>query len=203
MCAHRRVPTRIRLRLLVCAAALCSITSGRTISRLTAQLEGTLGGAYGTDEHRQPRSGSESRSSCGRRSVSNGARTPSYGWFSGRPSAGPTETEVPNQNPNLRDPQAAPPLLSSLKNPADVRGEIDRLRAEVSTLKASQSIETFKLIKSHQEKYDTMKREMEAINNKVDKLKEKAEPKVTFLSQALITLGWMFSILDFLLKWSW
>ncbi|GAB5354444.1 hypothetical protein AAMO2058_000119400 [Amorphochlora amoebiformis] len=117
-------------------------------------------------------------------------RASTYGWFSGRASPAP-------QSVHHRDPSRPPPT------PGDLKSEVERLRAEVSSLKASQSIETFKLIKSHQEKYEGVKKDVDTLRYKLEKLKEKAEPKTTVLGQLWGTVGWLFSAFDFLIKWSW
>jgi len=119
------------------------------------------------------------------------------GWFSGRASPAP-------QGVKGRHSSSSQPLPPPSSAGADsLKAEVDRLRAEVSSLKASQSIETFKLIKSHQDKYDGMKKDVDSLRLKLDKLKENAEPTSTFVGRMCSAVGWLFYGFDFVIKWSW
>mmetsp|Transcript_24264 Transcript_24264/g.33922 ORF Transcript_24264/g.33922 Transcript_24264/m.33922 type:complete len:232 (-) Transcript_24264:132-827(-) len=134
------------------------------------------------------------------------SNAPSFGWFSGRSSPAP-----PSRRGGPSDSYAAPDRSISsggistngIPKHKDLKSEVDQLRTEVSSLKASQSIETFKLIKSHQEKYEGVRKELETIRQRVDKLKEKAEPQATLIGRLFALVAWIFAIFDFLIKWSW
>jgi len=114
-------------------------------------------------------------------------KTPSYGWFSGRASPAPGSTS-----------QAA-----FAGEETELKSQVEKLRNEVSTLKASQSIETFKLIKSHQEKYEKVRKDVDAIQYKLDNLKDKADPQVSLMGHVMNTVSWLFFAFDFVIKWGW
>mmetsp|Transcript_15437 Transcript_15437/g.21599 ORF Transcript_15437/g.21599 Transcript_15437/m.21599 type:complete len:233 (-) Transcript_15437:111-809(-) len=136
------------------------------------------------------------------------SNTPSFGWFSGRTSPAPPSRRGGGA---ASDSYSAPDRginsgsmsVNGIPKNKDLKSEVEQLRTEVSTLKASQSIETFKLIKSHQEKYEGVRKELETIRQRVDKLKEKAEPQATLIGRLFALVAWIFAIFDFLIKWSW
>jgi len=122
------------------------------------------------------------------------SQTSGLGWFSGRASPAPHGAKGRQQSSSSQAP-------STTEN--SLKAEVDRLRAEVSSLKASQSIETFKLIKSHQDKYEGMKKDLDSLRTRIDKFKENSEPTVTFVGRFCSAVGWLFYGFDFLIKWSW